>query len=547
MGTLQFLRTMTTRKAIIAVLVSSALLGVLSAENLGEYEFFEAHQEGASVPRSTLLQTVEFKKAFSTVSKIDSNIAKHISQMVSMGGRKVDYPAKHKAMVTKHKNDKSNGSLAALLKKISEKVVDDYNAHFKQTEDKVKTLDTELKVITTQQFRKVTDKAHAWCGKWERQQRDKQNQKDKLDERTTAQDQTATVKWKFDAQGGLDCDYVNPATSKPWTGARKTTCNPKTFSPSASFKQKWNNARNNFLRKDKAFYDAKQTHKSSIQQSNLAAKGFKDKINSLVDLKVNECDVSRKTGVLADVKEFNDENAKRATLYRSIKVIACHVQSMDKKQASKSLNNSNLKKCISTLPSEGDLKKTKFKDIATPIKFCPTKQEYRAKLKKMHSLNLHYTGNTEAIVTDSNGDVSNKFGWYPRKQQCADVKKKHVQQCKDYQDKCGVGKVYNAAAADTFTTEGQAPTKCCKTAAYTLVAKHTICHASAKSMVTTQPTLDACARTCKTKTKYFDYGYLIKGDPANSRCWKNGCTCICEQGTTCPQFHHLGYNLYKMY
>jgi len=310
----------------------------------------------------------------------------------------------------------------------------------KQVRRAIGTLDTDTKHISLKEFGKVALKAHLWCAKWGQQQKNKKTQKDKLDAKTSAQDQTATVKWKDDASGGLNCDYVDQKTMKPHTGQRKTTCDSSyKFSPTNSFLQKWNNARNNYLRKDKSFYDAKQTHKSSIEQSNMAAEGFKDEIDDLARVKVKECDVTRKTGVLADVKEFNDENAKRATLYRSIKVIACHVQSMDERQAIKSLNKSNLNKCISNLTSEGDLKKNKFQDIPKPTKFCPTEQEYRAKLKLKHSLNLHYTGDTKAIVTDSSGDVSTKYGWYPRTQQCADVKKKATLKFKPWGDETYLG------------------------------------------------------------------------------------------------------------
>merc|ERR1711988_1340433 len=62
--------------------------------------------------------------------------------------------------------------------------------------------------------------------------------------------------------------------------------------------------------------------------------------------------------------------------------------------------------------------------ISVPTKFCPTKKEYRDKLKLKHGLDLHYTGKTDAIVTDTQGVVSTKYGWYPRTKQCADVKKR---------------------------------------------------------------------------------------------------------------------------
>jgi len=222
----------------------------------------------------------------------------------------------------------------------------------------------------------------------------------------------------------LDCPYIDSTTQKPYTGTRKTTCHKKTFSPTAAFLQKWNNARNNYLQKDKSYYDATQKHSSSIAKSNMAAKGFKDEIDELAKVKVKECDVGRKVGVLADVKEFNTQNTNRAILFRSVEVIKCHVKSMHKSATAKSKKNSKLNTCIAKVKSEAWLKKHKFKDISKPIKFCPSVQEYRNKLKLKYGMDLHYTGDTNAIVTDKNGVVSTKYGWYPRTQQCADVKKK---------------------------------------------------------------------------------------------------------------------------
>jgi len=222
----------------------------------------------------------------------------------------------------------------------------------------------------------------------------------------------------------LDCPYIDSTTQKPYTGTRKTTCHKKTFSPTAAFEQKWNNARNNYLQKDKSYYDATQKHSSSIAKSNMAAKGFKDEIDELAKVKVKECDVGRKVGVLADVKEFNTQNTNRAIFFRSVEVIKCHVKSMHKSATVKSKKNSKLNTCIAKVKSEAWLKKHKFKDISKPIKFCPSVQEYRNELKLKYGMDLHYTGKTDAIVTDTQGVVSTKYGWYPRTKQCADVKKR---------------------------------------------------------------------------------------------------------------------------
>jgi hypothetical protein len=340
-----------------------------------------------------------------------------------------NYTKKHTAFVKKHKNKnykkkgKEMESLATLLKTMSAEVLKNYGDHRKRTIERKKHLDLELKVITTEQFGKVAAKAHAWCGKWEDQQKDKKTEADKLSARNSAREQTATVKWNSDATGGLDCDYIDSTTGKPHTGNRKTTCNAKTFSPTNSFLTKWNNARNDYLRKDKSYYDARQKHIGSIQKSNDAAKGFKDGIDELVDVKIGECKVQKKVGVLKDVREFNQHNAKLANFFRSIEVIKCHVQSIDKTHSSKNLKNSALNTCIDGLDSVADLQRKKFKNITEPTKFCPTKKEYRDKLKLKHGLDLHYTGKTNAIVTDTQGVVSTKNGWYPRTKQCADVKK----------------------------------------------------------------------------------------------------------------------------
>jgi len=389
-------------------------------------------EEGNSDFVTMVEQNPTFKKAVSTIMKNDSKAGHSIYTMMLSANKKVDYTKKHTAFVKKHKNKnykkkgKEMESLATLLKTMSAEVLKNYGDHRKRTIERKKDLDLELKVITTEQFGKVAAKAHAWCGKWEDQQKDKKTEADKLSARTSAREQTATVKWNSDATGGLDCDYIDSTTGKPHTGNRKMTCNAKTFSPSNSFLTKWNNARNNYLRKDKSYYDARQKHIGSIQKSNDAAEGFKDGIDDLVDVKIGECKVQKKVGVLKDVREFNQHNAKLANFFRSIEVIKCHVQSIDKTHSSKNLKNSALNTCIDGLDSVADLQRKKFKNITEPTKFCPTKKEYRDKLKLKHGLDLHYTGKTNAIVTDTQGVVSTKNGWYPRTKQCADVKKHAV-------------------------------------------------------------------------------------------------------------------------
>merc|ERR1711959_119340 len=389
-------------------------------------------EEGNSDFVTMVEQNPTFKKAVSTIMKNDSKAGHSIYTMMLSANKKVDYTKKHTAFVKKHKNKnykkkgKEMESLATLLKTMSAEVLKNYGDHRKRTLERKKDLDLELKVITPQQFGKVAAKAHAWCGKWEDQQKDKKTEADKLSARTSAREQTATVKWNSDATGGLDCDYIDSTTGKPHTGNRKMTCNAKTFSPSNSFLTKWNNARNNYLRKDKSYYDARQKHIGSIQKSNDAAEGFKDGIDDLVDVKIGECKVQKKVGVLKDVREFNQHNAKLANFFRSIEVIKCHVQSIDKTHSSKNLKNSALNTCIDGLDSVADLQRKKFKNITEPTKFCPTKKEYRDKLKLKHGLDLHYTGKTNAIVTDTQGVVSTKNGWYPRTKQCADVKKHAV-------------------------------------------------------------------------------------------------------------------------
>ena len=69
--------------------------------------------------------------------------------------------------------------------------------------------------------------------------------------------------------------------------------------------------------------------------------------------------------------------------------------------------------------------------------------------------------------------------------------------------------------------------------------------------VSPQSTIEACAKTCKSRSSMFIFGTndFTGGDASKERCDDTGCKCYCElvatEDGTCTQIPHSGYRLYK--
>jgi hypothetical protein len=146
----------------------------------------------------------------------------------------------------------------------------------------------------------------------------------------------------------------------------------------------------------------KDTTKSTKQNADDNAKG---NFNTIVDTTASNYHAmcsSQDTVHGAAVKMFNDNNAHRASTYRSLGVIMCHINHMETPSQSYNLPTNLVKSggtaattdanhCLSQLKSTADLKTALF-PAATATedsnKACPTLQKYVDQIKAYGSLNF---------------------------------------------------------------------------------------------------------------------------------------------------------------
>jgi len=146
----------------------------------------------------------------------------------------------------------------------------------------------------------------------------------------------------------------------------------------------------------------KDTTKSTKQNADDNAKG---NFNTIVDTTASNYHAmcsSQDTVHGAAVKMFNDNNAHRASMYRSLGVIMCHINHMETSSQSYNLSTDLVKSggtaattdanhCLSQLKSTDDLKTALF-PAATAAedsnKACPTLQQYFGQIKAYGSLNF---------------------------------------------------------------------------------------------------------------------------------------------------------------